>query len=136
MSPEPTSYVVAIDPDNAGFFAAAARGRLVVSVCVDCATPIHPPRDYCPSCGGGRTHLQPASGRGVLYSFTRVEHGSDPAFVVPYAIVVVALADFPAVRLMGRLHGRPELAVGDQLDVVFDDPGLGVGIPNWRVVPS
>src|SRR5882757_9202218 len=98
------------DHDTAGFFAAAAEGRLVYRACGDCGRGLHPPTAHCPFCGGWNTGWRDAKGTGTLHSWTTVHQSVHPAYPAPYTLVLVALDDTPDVRLMGRIDGEPELA--------------------------
>ena len=120
------------DRDTAGFFAAAAEGRLVYKACQDCDNAIHPPTDHCPKCGGWSTVWREASGRGRLYSWTTVMHQIHPDYPAPYTLVVVELEDAPQVRLVGRLDGEPELKEGQPMQVWFEKLDDGAVLPQWK----
>jgi uncharacterized OB-fold protein len=60
---------------------------------------------------------------------------------VPYAIVLVAVADAPGILLAGNVVGKEPDAVriGDRVRVVFEhatDPrsGAPLKIPQWQIV--
>jgi uncharacterized OB-fold protein len=60
---------------------------------------------------------------------------------VPYAIVLVSVADAPGILVAGNVVGQdPEaVAIGDRVRVVFEearDPRTGdvLEIPQWEVV--
>ena len=120
------------DRETAGFFEAAAEGRLVYRACNDCQHALHPPTDHCPHCGGWNTAWRDAGGRGRLHSWTTVTHQIHPDFPAPYTLVVVELDDAPEVRLMGRLDGAPELAPEMPMEVWFERLGEGPVLPQWR----
>jgi len=120
------------DRETAGFFAAAAEGRLVFRACQDCDHALHPPTDHCPHCGGWNTAWRDAKGSGTLYSWTTVTHQIHPAFPAPYTLVVVELDDAPEVRLVGRVDGTPELAAGQPMQVWFEKLEGGPTLPQWK----
>ena len=103
------------DPLTAPFFAAAARGELVVSRCEPCGRFVWYPEPTCPGCGGTPTWV-PVSGRGTLFSWAVVHRPFLPAFagMVPFVTGLVALAEEPSVRL-------PTLIVGSDPDVLVAD---------------
>lgn len=120
------------DHDTAGFFEAAARGELAISTCAECDAVLHMPVAHCRFCGGNDTRWTATSGRGHLHSWTVVTHQVHPSYPVPYTVVLVDLEDRPGVRLVGRLPGRPELEVGQSMDVWFESVSEQVAIPQWR----
>jgi uncharacterized OB-fold protein len=120
------------DRDSAGYWAAAARGELVVRVCVPEGHVLHLPKAYCHRCDTFDVAWRPVSGRGTVHTWTTVEHQVDPAFPVPYTIVLVELDDEPGVRFVTDLAGRPDLTVGMPMVVRFDDEGRGVTVPRWE----
>lgn len=120
------------DPETAGFWEAAARHELAVRRCSDCGTAIHLPRARCGSCGSWDTGWVAVAGTGTVHSWTVVDHQVHPAFPVPYTVLLVALDDLPAVRLLGHLDGDPPLEIGSPVSVEFDDLADGVSLPRWR----
>jgi uncharacterized OB-fold protein len=121
------------DRDTAGFFEAAAEGRLVVRTCADCAASIHPPTAHCPHCGGWNTRWRTVAGTGRLHSWTTVTHQLHPAYPTPYTLVVVAVDEAPGVRLIGALAGAPALCAELPMRVIFEKLADGSVLPQWRV---
>ena len=119
------------DRDTGGFWQAARRHQLAILTCDQCAAVLHMPRAYCHTCGSWKSHWEPVSGLGRLYSWTTVEHQVHPAFPVPYTIVLVELSEQPGVRLMGYLPGAPELAKGQAMRAWFEATDGGVVLPQW-----
>ena len=124
------------DHDTAGFFAAAAEGRLVYRACSDCGRGLHPPTAHCPFCGGWSTVWRDAKGTGTLHTWSTVMHQIHPDYPAPYTLVVVELDDAPEVRLMGRLDGEPALADGMPMQVWFEKLGDGPTLPQWKLGAS
>lgn len=122
---------VDFDRDTGGFFQAAREGRLVYRACTGCNKAVHPPVPYCPVCGGD-TAWRAARGSGTLYSWTQVPVAVHPGYPAPYTVVVVALDDAPAVRLIGTLPGLPDLCAGQAMNVFFDEDARTRGLPQFR----
>ncbi len=120
------------DRDTAGYWEAARRGELAVQVCQPAGHVLHLPRGYCHRCDSFDVGWKAVSGRGTVHTWTTVEHAVDPAFPVPYTIVLVELDDEPGVRYVTNIPGRPELAVGDPMVVRFDEIAPGVTLPRWE----
>jgi hypothetical protein len=126
---------VASDPDTAGFFAAAAEGRLVVRRCGDCLGYVHLPQQSCTHCGSWNTSWEEVPPAGRVYSWTVVERQFRAAFPVPYTVVLVELGAAPGVRLVGHLPGRPALAVGTPLVADFEHRA-DTALPRWRIADA
>jgi uncharacterized OB-fold protein len=121
------------DLDTSGFFAAARRHELAIRRCNGCDAVLHMPRAYCHSCGSWEGRWESVAGTGTVYSWTVVEHQVHPAYPVPYTVVLVELDDVPSARLVGRLDGAPELAIGSPLEVWFETTADGTVVPQWRL---
>lgn len=118
-------------PDTAPFWAAAAQQRLVVRFCESCDQPVHLPKAICPRCHGPAEHWREVTGRGRLHSWTVVEHQVHPAHPTPYAVVIVALEEYPDVRLLACIPGRPDLKAEQSMEVWFEQVS-DVTLPQWR----
>ena len=129
MGPQP----VVDDPDTAGFFAAAAEGRLAVCHCASCDAVLHPPVGYCRTCGGFGQRWQDVAPRGRVYSYSVVTHQVHPDFPTPYTLLLIELDERPEVRLVGRLDGRPEVHVGRPVVADFPPAADGPRRPTWRL---
>ena len=118
---------------NAEFYAWAARGELRLQRCADCNAWRHPPRHRCASCGSVAVTWAPVSGRGRVFSWTITHQQLDPAFAVPYAVVVVELDEGP--RLVTAVRGiapgalRLDLRVEARIARVSDTIGLHYFVP-------
>ncbi len=127
--PEPT-------PDDAEFFAAAARGEFVLQCCPECETTRHPPRPMCPRCHAPGGVWQAASGRGAIYTWTVVHGPTLPAFVdeLPYIVIDVQLDEGP--HMIGRLRGCTvaDVRAGRRVEVVFEPGADGLALISWRCV--
>ena len=74
------------------------RLSLVGEICPDCSARIFPPRDVCPHCGGPAKTSYPMSGKGTVYSYSRVmsaPQGFEDC--APYYVALVALDEGPLV---------------------------------------
>ena len=120
------------DLDTGGFFDAAARGELAIKMCDGCGAVLHLPVAYCYRCGSWDTSWHVVSGRGSVYASTVVAHQVHPAYPVPYTLVLVELGDHPQARLVGQLPGRHDLAIGQAMEVWFDQVADDVVLPQWR----
>jgi len=126
-SPQPPKFVPDPDGRNADFYRHAATGALHVQRCATCGHAHHPPRYLCAECGSRELAFVPASGRGVVFSWTVTHRPVDPGWAgeLPYATVVVALEEGP--RIVGALRGaapdtlRLDLPVRAEVEVVSED---------------
>jgi len=101
--------------ENRAFWTGGAQGRLMITHCSACDRPIHPPRTICPFCLSRKTDTRPASGFGMVHSFTVNHHPWRPGLATPFALVVVDLEGLPGVRLTAEMVGvDPEAVYIDQ----------------------
>jgi hypothetical protein len=123
---------VDFDRDTGPHFQAARAGKLLYRHCKSCGQGVHIPTQFCGACGGADTEWRESPGRGTVYSWTTVMHQVNPAYPIPYTIVVIALDDAPGVRLIGSLAGDVVLKVGQPMQAFFDETSSNTGLPQWR----
>lgn len=120
--------------DSQPYWAAARERRLVIRRCNDCTHLHFMPRHLCPACWSDRLEWIDASGVGTVHSFSIVRRASDPAFAsrVPYVVALVELREGP--RMMSNIVGDDalEVAIGDAVEVSFEDRGDGSLLPQFR----
>jgi uncharacterized OB-fold protein len=129
-----------LDDTNRAFF---TSGELALQQCQSCRHVQHPPEDVCTSCQGTAFEAFKSAGRGRIESVAVVHHPVHPALAdhVPYAIVLVSVADAPGILITGNVAGTaPEaVKIGTEVRVVFEraiDPSDGqvFQIPQWKIV--
>lgn len=120
--------------EAAHFFDAAARDRLELQRCEGCATVWFYPRPACVACGAETYTWFAATGRGRVHSYSIVHRAPTPAFGarVPYVVALIDLDEGP--RMMSNVVGDDALAVaiGDAVEVLFEDRGEGRKLPQFR----
>ncbi|MGB8251648.1 MAG: Zn-ribbon domain-containing OB-fold protein [Anaerolineaceae bacterium] len=95
------------------------RYALVGEVCPHCDAKIFPPRDVCPSCGGEARNVYNFSGKGEVYSFTRMADG--PAGFeeqAPYTVALVKLVEGPVVTAQLTDLGDARVEIGMPVEMV------------------
>jgi len=95
------------------------RYALVGEVCPHCDAKIFPPRDVCPNCGGEARNTYNFSGKGEVYSFTRMADG--PAGFeeqAPYTVALVKLAEGPVVTAQLTDLGDTRVEIGMPVEMV------------------
>ena len=132
-----------IDEDGAPFWAAAKQGELVMQACASCGRLRFPPRPMCPQCRSMKQVWRLMSGKGNIWSFVVPHPPLLPEFdALPgFNIVVVQLAEEPALRLAGNLvadAGAPinsvdpaTILVGEPVAAVFPEVEPGVRVVRW-----
>ena len=129
-----------LDEQNRGFFTA---GVLTLQQCTRCRHVQHPPEDVCEKCQSFDLARFVSTGDGRIESVAVVTQAVHPLLAdrVPYAIVLVSVADAPGILIAGNVVGKEPDAVriGGRVRVVFEDatdPGTGdvLKIPQWEVV--
>ena len=126
------------DPINAGYYAAAAEGRLVVQCCRDCGTRQYPPELNCHACYGFDMDWEQSSGQGSVWSWVEVAHPAHPALreFGPYVVALVELDDMPEIKLMGAVVDAPTggaMEIGARVRVVFEQTADDLAQPRWRL---
>jgi uncharacterized OB-fold protein len=77
-----------------------------------------------------------ASGRGVVYSFTRVHKGEGAfADVPPYVLAYVELDEGPRV-LTNIIGAVDDIHIGQAVEAVFDQRAAAGAILRFRPVPA
>lgn len=127
-SADPLPIPITTDHDSAPFWAGCAQRKLLVALQAD-GTPVHPP--VLVGTEDGPVRWVEAAGTATLHTWTVVRHPVDPAFPAPYAVVLVALTDFPSVRFLGTLDAETELEAGMPMRVRWEERS-GVTIPQWE----
>ncbi len=112
-------------PEASPYWEGARAGVLRLQRCRACGAARFYPRHLCPDCGDSSVSWFDASGWGVVYTFTIVHRGPSPAFRErqPYVVALVDLDEGP--RLMTNIVGGDalEVAIGDRVQVRFEDRG-------------
>jgi uncharacterized OB-fold protein len=103
------------NPETTPFWEEARKGRLMVGLCSACKRAHYYPRSICPFCFTEGATLEPASGRGVIYTISVTYRGTPE----PYAIGYVELEEGP--RILTNFVGAPleTFKIGDRVKVVF-----------------
>ncbi len=95
------------------------RYALMGEECPHCHTKIFPPRDVCPECGGEAKTAYAFSGKGEVYSFTRMV--TAPAGFqeqAPYTVALVKLEEGPVVTAQLTDLGDQEVQIGMPVEMV------------------
>jgi uncharacterized OB-fold protein len=126
------------DDLSRSFWDAAKERRLAIQRCGSCGYYNHPPRRFCDACLAQDLRFEPASGRGVVYTFT-VMHQRDVAGFeedAPFINVVVELIEQPQLLMVSNLPitQRAKVIIGAAVEVDFEDRGDGVVVPQFRII--
>ena len=136
------------DPRDAPFWEATRRGELVIQRCASCGRLRFPPRPMCPGCQSFDHAWQPMSGRGRIWSFVVPHPPLLPSFagLAPYNVIVVELAEDPAIRMVGNLVTSADgeindidpktIEIGTPVRVVFHTAAPDVALPRWVVAST
>ncbi len=121
------------DGSSAEYWAAAARGELLLQFCRSCGASQFYPRFACRWCAG-EPEWRRASGLGVVHTFTVIHQNGSRAFRerVPYVVAMVELEEGP--RMMCNVtHCSPEqVHIGMAVEVCFVPVEEGLAIPQFR----
>lgn len=95
------------------------RYALIGETCPHCHAKIFPPRDVCPECGGEAKTAYRFSGKGEVYSFTRM--GNAPAGFEqqsPYTVALIKLEEGPIVTAQLTDLGDTDVQIGMPVEMV------------------
>ena len=124
------------DRDTLGFWEGCRAGELRILRCRDCGTYIHQPAPRCHACLSDNLEWQRVSGRGRVYSWVVVHHGTLPGFAqeTPYVVAFVDLGEQPGLRILSNVVGcdPAEIRDGFEVSVDFADAGEDVRLPIFR----
>ncbi len=117
------------------------RYALVGEVCPHCQEKIFPPRDVCPECGEDAKDLFEFSGRGQVYSYTKVVDAptgfEDGA---PYTVALVQLDEGPMVTAQLTDVPEDQIEVGMPVEMVTrklrSDGERGMLVYGYKFRPS
>ena len=114
-----------------------------MQTCASCGGMRFPPRPMCPRCGSLEHEWRLVSGRGAVWSFVVPHPPLLPAFMplAPFNVVVVALDEGSALRMVGNLVASPDgpineidtgtIQIGQPVRVVFQRVADDVALPRW-----
>ncbi len=125
------------DAATAPYWEAAARHELMLPRCDRWDMVFFPPREFCPSCWSSELSWQRMSGMGSVWTFTEVHvpfYDDTWAEDVPYVVAVIELDEGP--RMLANIvePDMSSLAIGDRVEVVFEDRPEGVSLPMFRAI--
>ena len=116
----------------AGFWRAAAEGKLAIQRCNRCGHFQHYPRAFCLNCDAEDLEMQPVSGAGRIYSFT-ITHRSPYIDLPPPYVVALVRLDEGVTLLTNIVTAEPERLRCDQpVQVAFQKVGDGQQIPVFQ----
>jgi uncharacterized OB-fold protein len=113
-------------PESAAFYAAAREGRFLIGRCRGTGRFFWYPRAVSPF-DFGPTTLEPASGKGVIYSFSTTQRGG-PAHTIAY----VTLAEGPTMMTALVDCDPGALAIGQAVALVWHPAADGTPVPCFR----
>jgi len=117
----------AIGPETERFWKAAARGELVVEMCMRCGLHIFPPRGVCRRCHSREMDWVALEPPGVIYSATVNHNAWAPGVEAVYAIGLVEFPRFSGVRFVGYVDGFDgEPPIGALVDFGFHPTSGGL----------
>jgi uncharacterized protein len=109
------------------FWEAANRGQLLFGHCNTCGERHYYPRRLCPYCLSGKVEWLPASGEGIIHSYS-VVHNKQFPYVLAYVTLVEGVSVFTNIVDFDPAR----LAVGAPVRLAFDATSSGQMVPLFR----
>jgi len=100
---KPTRMRPPLGHDNKWWWEGIKRGELLIQKCSACGTLRHPPRPMCGRCQSVKWQAIKANGRGIVYSYTVVEHPKFPGFEYPLVCGLIELEE--GTRIVSNVVG-------------------------------
>jgi hypothetical protein len=126
-----------LNADNELFWTSGAQGTLQLLRCVACKHWLHPAGPVCPVCLCDELRPEPVSGLATVFSYTVNHQAWVSGLSVPYAIVIVELAEQAGLRLLTNVVGCPleDVRIGMPVRLVFEAVE-DVHLPQVEPVPA
>ena len=113
-------------PETKPYWAAAAKGRLLIKKCNACGEPHFYPRSICPFCFSEHTTWIEASGKGTIYSYSVMRRAP-----VPYVVAYVTLTEGPTM-ITNIVDCDPNaVKIGQAVRVTFKPSDGGPPLPMF-----
>ncbi len=95
------------------------RYALIGEVCPNCNEKLFPPRDICPHCGGPAHKEFQFSGKGEVYSFTKM-YDAPAGFQeqAPYTVALIKLEEGPMITAQLTDLGNTPVEIGMPVEMV------------------
>ena len=126
------------DPVTKPFWDSLKAHRIRLQHCDACDKFVYYPRAVCPTCLSNELVWMEVSGRGVIHAFTIPHRHPNPAFQVPYVVVLVELEE--GVRMLSNLMdvqpAADQVPIGAPVEIVYDDVNESITLPRFRLVGS
>ena len=130
LKPLPT-----LTDENRPFWQGCKEGKLRLQQCNDCGHIRYPISHCCPKCLSYQFEWKDLSGRGEVFSYVVFHQLYNKAFEkdIPYNVALVQLEEGP--RMYTNIVGEAALdvAIGDPVQVTFDDRGEGCIVPQFTL---
>lgn len=134
MSEQPVKHFPVPTPETAPYWEACRKHQLLIQRCLDCGEYQFYPRSICGHCLSGKIEWVRASGRGEVVSYTVMNRPVSKAYgdEDSRVLAIIQLSEGP--RMMSNLvQCEPgELAIGLEVEVIFEDWSDEISIPKFR----
>ena len=122
--------------DGIPYWKAANQESFFIQKCGQCDVYRFPPGHLCRSCGSDDTVWVEPTGEGSIYSFSIIHRAPTAEFrvQVPYVVALIDLEEGP--RMMTNIVGNGALdcAIGDKVQVCFEDRAGETKVPQFKRV--
>ena len=124
------------DSVTAPYWDAANQGYLAMQRCSVCHRFHFPPVPLCSTCSSQHLEWQRVSGRGVIHSFTVINHEVVAGVQPPYVVVEVELAEQAGLLMIANLINKPApvVSIGAPVRTVFEALSNGQALPQFALV--
>jgi uncharacterized OB-fold protein len=119
--------------DSVPYWNAARQRQLLIRKCDDCGELHFMPRYLCPVCWSDNLKWVECKGTGSVHSYTIIRRAPMAVFAprVPYVVALIELDEGPRMMANVLTQAALSIAIGDRVQVTFEDRGDGALIPQF-----
>jgi len=121
--------------DDAPFWDYCQQRELRIQRCSECGKHRHPPGPVCPKCRSRDCEWDRSNGKGTLFSYSIIHHGTEAVRAqLPYNVAIVQLDDCGGVRLVSNVIGDRSalLSRGMKLSLTWDTASDAQCLPRFE----
>lgn len=133
MTKQYTKPLPTISDDNRGFWEACKNNELHMQKCANCGHVRYPIGPVCTECLSDQFNWQKLSGKGEIFNYIIIHQKYNPAFEVPYNVIMVQLDEGP--RMFSNLVGveNDNIKIGQRVEAVFEKATDEIFIPKFKL---
>jgi uncharacterized OB-fold protein len=138
VTDKPLKHFPRPTPETETYWQGCRKHKLLLQRCTQCGEHQFYPRIICTKCASDELEWANANGQGKILTFTVVRRPVSEAYAadVPYVVALIRLDEGPTM-MSNIVQCDPEtLAIGDPVQVIFQDWSEEISIPQFSPAKS